>query len=130
VIYSIGIDIVLIPRIIALLQRHEKRFLKRVFTSEEQKQLLAKPAARRAEAVAGKFAAKEAVIKALGKFFDRDVFFTDIAVINDVNGKPSVGLTEKLGKQLADAEILISIAHDGEYAIAEAIITDGDGHAT
>jgi holo-[acyl-carrier protein] synthase len=99
-----------------------------VFSAEEKKQILRKSSVHRNESMAGRFAAKEAIIKALGKFFDRGVYFSDIGIVTDASGQPSVALAEKLTERMHGARILISIAHDGEYAIAQALIVSEDQH--
>lgn len=87
-ILGIGSDIVEIARIRKVWERHKERFVKRVYTAEEQA-----TAARRADPIptyAKRFAAKEACAKALGTGLGRGIGFTDIEVINLKGGKPTL----------------------------------------
>ena len=74
--------------------------------------------------LAGRFAAKEAVMKALGRFFDRGVALRDIEILNLPGGKPYVRLTPPLAVKLTGKRISISITHSGGYALATAIIEE------
>jgi holo-[acyl-carrier protein] synthase len=74
--------------------------------------------------MAGKFAAKEAVIKALGVIFDSGVYLRDIEILNYPSGMPYVRLPEKLDEGLLGKKILISITHESNYAAAVAIISE------
>lgn len=124
-IHGIGTDIIEIKRIEQVIQRYGNRFLNRVFTPTEQTYCLRhKESARH---FAGRFAAKEAIVKAMGVGFRDGVSWTDIEIINDHLGKPIVHLSGHL-KQLADdlktpAMIHISISHCKEYATAFAIVS-------
>lgn len=73
--------------------------------------------------LAGRFAAKEAVMKALGRFFDHGVALRDIEILNGAGGCPYVRLNPPLAARLVDKRILISIAHSGRHAVAAAVIT-------
>ena len=70
---------------------------------------------------AGRFSAKEAIVKALGSGFGNKIGFLDISIINDEHGKPMVILSEEAKKQFLGVEVLISISHCKEYATATAI---------
>ena len=118
-----GIDIVAIPRIKRLYERHGDRFLRRLLTPVEQAAVsqMANPLPR----LAGRFAAKEAVMKALRTGWGAGVNFTQIEVVNDSTGAPTVRLT---GAALARCEAMggrhwhISISHEQEMAVAQAIL--------
>ncbi len=101
--YSIGTDIVKISRIEKSVK--SDHFLKRVFTQKEREY------AKKAESLAGIFACKEAYLKALGTGIDRPL--NEIEILHTEKGKPYVN-----GVDNCD----VSISHDGEYAIAAAII--------
>ncbi len=121
-IYSIGIDVVESERIAAAFHRYGDRFMRRIYTAGEADMALA----RGSDAMpflAGRFAAKEAVMKALGRFFDRDVALRDIE-ISAVAGRPTIILGRYLRESLTGKRILISIAHTERYALAAAVITD------
>ncbi len=90
-ILGIGNDIIGIDRIRAVLIRYPERFLNRIFTLDEQKYCLKyrDPAPR----LAGRFAAKEAIVKALGTGFSQGLSWLDIEIHNDLTGKPVVSFS-------------------------------------
>jgi len=110
-----GVDIIEVKRIKGAIKRWGDDFLKRIFTQRELEQALNKPSIY--EHLAGRFAAKEAVSKALGI---NDIAFKDIEIINNDTGKP-VCILLKANKDKSD--IHISISHIKNYAVATAIIT-------
>ncbi|MCX7770567.1 MAG: holo-ACP synthase [Proteobacteria bacterium] len=116
-VIGLGVDIVKIERIRSMLDRYGERFLRKVFREEEIKR-------KDVMEIGGKFAVKEAFVKALGTGFSKNVFFKDISVLNDDVGKPFVQLSDKIIKQfeLENIKIHVSISHDGEYAIAMAVL--------
>ena len=110
-----GVDIIEIPRIQQVLDRYGERFLKRVFTPDEIAYCRG-----RAPNLAGRFAAKEATMKALGTGV-RGGRWKDIEVIRAESGAPSVklhGRAEKRAERLQVGEISLSIFHSREYAVA------------
>jgi len=117
-----GIDMVECSRIAESIERHGERFLNRVFTLAERDYCNVRK--RCIEHLAGRFAAKEAVMKLLGTGWAKGVTWTDIEVRNETTGQPRIHLTG-ISKQLADemgfTEILISISHVSSHAIASAI---------
>lgn len=125
-IAGVGIDLLDIGRVRKLLaQPHGERFVERVLTPQER-ELAAKRGGRLAEFVAGRFAAKEAIVKALGCGIGREVGFQDICVLPDKKGKPECRLTEAAWMRLGRMEPLnlhLSITHSdttaGAYAVAE-----------
>jgi holo-[acyl-carrier protein] synthase len=117
-----GIDLVDFPRIGEMIARHEERFLNRVFTEAEQK--YAESNKNRIEKLAGRFAAKEAVLKLLGTGWRGKIAWTDIEVVNNSAGQPEVilyGEVEKIAKRLGINHISISITHTANFAIASAV---------
>ena len=86
-----GIDLVDFPRIEALLQKHDERFLDRVFTKREQTDAAA--VRNNVEKLAGRFAAKEAVLKLIGTGWRGKIAWTDIEVLGNSLGRPIVTLT-------------------------------------
>lgn len=118
-ILGIGNDIIEVSRIRGVIQRHQKRFLDRVFTLNEQAYCLS----HREPAIhfAGRFAAKEAVVKALGTGFNESISWNDIEISNTSSGKPCVVLSARLKELLSGGMIDISISHCHEYATAFAI---------
>ncbi|MDE0822892.1 MAG: holo-ACP synthase [Dehalococcoidia bacterium] len=110
-----GVDIIEIPRIKQTLDRYGERFLKRVFTSDEISYCRG-----RAPNLAGRFAAKEATMKALGTGV-RGVSWKDIEVIRAESGAPSVklhGRAKARAERLQVGEISLSISHSREFAVA------------
>ncbi|MGL5716571.1 MAG: holo-ACP synthase [Paraclostridium sp.] len=120
-ILDIGIDIVEIERIRNALDKN-KRFLKKIFTKEEIKYFESKNF--RSETIAGNFAAKEAISKAIGTGI-RNFNFIDIEVLRNDLGKPIVKTYNNLADTCIDynvLEIKVSISHSEKYAVANAIV--------
>ena len=121
-IVGLGTDIVEIVRIGQMIERHGELFLQRVYTEAEIKYCQTKRGA--IEHYAGRWAAKEAVMKTLGTGFTKGVGWTDIEVANMKSGQPVINLTGGAGnvaKLLGIDEILITISHCKAYATATAI---------
>ncbi len=116
-----GIDLVDFPRIEQMFERHGQSFLDRVFTEAEQKYADTKK--DRMEKLAGRFAAKEAVLKLLGTGWRGKIAWTDIEIINNEMGQPQVRICGQV-KEIADAlgitDISVSITHTANFAIASA----------
>ena len=113
--FTTGVDIIEIPRIKRVLDRYGQRFLNRVFTPAEIAYCRG-----RAPNLAGRFAAKEAAMKALGTGV-RGVSWKDIEVIRADSGAPSLrlhGRAEKRAERLQVGEMSLSISHSREYAVA------------
>ncbi len=117
-----GIDLVDFPRIEEMIKQHGPRFLDRVFTSAEQ--AYADSNKNNVEKLAGRFAAKEAVLKLMGTGWRGKIAWTDIEITNNPAGQPEVALTgevKKLAKKLGIKHISISITHTANFAIASAV---------
>lgn len=120
-IKGVGIDLVEIKRIKRAIDDNNK-FLKKVFTMEE----IAKGEKKknRYQFYGAHFATKEAVMKALGTGWRKGVRWIDIQIIHNNDGKPEVrlvGKTKEIAKRLGIDEVLISMSHTKEYAVAQAI---------
>ena len=113
---SIGIDIIEISRFDRHAGNLDSRFCKRVFTEYELDYLKTKKAA----SMAGLFAAKEAVAKALGTGFN-GLSPDDVEIQHDSNGAPNVSLHGKAKLLANGAKILISISHTKTLATAAAV---------
>jgi len=116
-----GIDMVEIPRLDGVLGRHGDRFLRRVFTAKELSE-----AGNRTTSLAARFAAKEAVAKALGTGIGR-VGWRDIEVLRDVEGQPTVHLYGAAAQIAADLSIStwsISLTHT-QYTAAAVVVGVG-----
>ena len=117
-----GIDLVDFPRIDNLIENHGERFLDRVFTQREQND--AAVVKNTTAKLAGRFAAKEAVLKLLGTGWRGKIAWTDIEVINNPLGQPVVeiaGEVKNIAQQLGIEQITLSITHTANFAIASVV---------
>ena len=117
-----GIDLVDCPRIEAMTARHGERFIQRVFTAAEQ--AYAESNKNKIEKLAGRFAAKEAILKLVGTGWRGKIAWTDIEIINNSSGQPEVtlgGEVEKIADKLGIKHISVSITHTANFAIASAV---------
>jgi holo-[acyl-carrier protein] synthase len=122
-----GIDMVSCARLRESIDRHGDRFLQRVFTPLELTYCLNRR--REIEHLAGRFAAKEAVLKVLGTGWRKGISWTDIEVRNDPAGRPEVtlsGESRRIADGLGITDVLVSISHIETHAIASAIGRSGD----
>ena len=127
-IVGIGIDIVDIARIQALLDRHGERFLRRVYTEGETS--YAMRGANRAERLAGRFAVKEALMKALGTGKSQGILWRDVETVRGRSGKPEVRLHGQAMRWMTlrgGVAVHVSIAHDGGKAVAFVILEKAGG---
>lgn len=112
-ILGTGVDIIEIPRIRSAVETWGSRFLQRVFNDEEiayaQEHTVPYPH------YAGRFAAKEAVYKAMG---DKTLTWKELTIVNDVSGKPECRVARRDFK----GRIFLSISHSKYYAVASAVI--------
>lgn len=121
-ILGIGTDIVEIERIRSMVERHGDHFLQRCYTSVEIE--YAKRHRDSAVRFAGRWAAKEAVVKVLGTGFVQGITFHDVEIIALHTGQPTVKLSGEAARIASErriAEIMITISHAREYATATAI---------
>ncbi|NQT03492.1 MAG: holo-ACP synthase [Planctomycetes bacterium] len=117
-----GIDLVDCPRIEAMIERHGERFIQRVFTAAEQ--AYAEANKNEIEKLAGRFAAKEAILKLMGTGWRGKIAWTDVEIINNSSGQPEVtlgGEVEKIAGKLGIKHISVSITHTANFAIASAV---------
>lgn len=126
-IYGIGHDVLEIERITEVMNRGlGKKFSQRVLT-EQEAQLAEQRSGRLAEFVAGRFAAKEAIVKALGCGIGNVVGFQDIEILPDTKGKPEVTLSCEAWSRLSLPEgqkyiIHLTITHGRDLASAFAVV--------
>ena len=121
-IVGLGIDIAEVNRVEAAIARHGRRFLERVFTDGEI--AYCESHRNRFERYAGRFAAKEAAMKALGTGWTNGVRWVDIEVARETSGRPALvlhGVTHQHAKRLGVRRISLSITHSGNTALAEVI---------
>lgn len=121
-IVGLGLDIAEIDRIKAAIERHGTPFLERVFTPNEV--AYCERYKNKFERYAGRFASKEAAMKALGTGWSGGVRWRDIEVVREASGKPSLQLAGAAGEiadRLGVKTIAITITHSGNLAVAEVI---------
>jgi holo-[acyl-carrier protein] synthase len=124
-VIGIGTDIVECLRIAQMIERHGELFLTRVYTPYEINYCSARKAAT--QHYAGRWAAKEAVLKALGTGWSRDIQWRDIEVRNETGGQPHIvldGGALNVSRQLGITKVLISISHCRSHATAYALAVD------
>ena len=117
-----GIDLVDCPRIEEMIERHGERFVERIFTAKEQ--AYAEANKDQVEKLAGRFAAKEAILKLMGTGWRGKIAWTDIEVVNNPAGQPEVNLSgevKKIADKLGIKHISVSITHTANFAIASAV---------
>ena len=122
-IVGLGTDIVEIKRIKEMLNKHSEIFIDKIFTEDEK--LEAEKRKNTHTYYAGRWAAKEAVAKALGTGFGKGCSWKDISINNNEQGKPIVNLSNAAAetfKKLQGTNIFLSISHECEYACATAIL--------
>tara|TARA_Y100001970_G_scaffold23946_1_gene28267 strand:- start:2237 stop:2635 length:399 start_codon:yes stop_codon:yes gene_type:complete len=126
-IIGLGNDLINIERVENTLSRFGNRFVNRVFTDVEIKK--SESRLKRSASYAKRFAAKEALTKALGTGLSNGVFFKDIGIENDKYGKPKIVLTggaklrlEKIIPENHKAKINLTITDDHPWAQALVII--------
>jgi holo-[acyl-carrier protein] synthase len=127
-VIGIGVDIVEISRVKELLDRYGVRFLSRVFTEGESRYAMG--SVNSAERLAGRFAVKEAVLKALGTGKSAGILWRDIETVRGPGGKPVVhlhGQAVRCIKWKGGGPVHVSIAHDGGKAIAFVILEKAGG---
>lgn len=110
-----GVDLIAIHRIEEVIARHGKHYLERIYTPAELEQC-----GRRAESLAGRFAAKEAVVKALGCGIG-DVTWREIEVLGDEQHAPKLtlhGAAKQKAEELRLTTWSVSISHDHGHAVA------------
>lgn len=120
-----GIDIVECLRIAQMIERHGELFITRVYTDAEIKYCTARKAAT--QHYSGRWAAKEAVLKALGTGWRRGISWRDIEICNDRLGAPVVNLKAGARDVMEKARIRklhVSISHCRSFAVAHVIAED------
>ncbi len=124
-INGIGVDMVNIPRMREVIDRWQERFLHRVFTEAE----IAYCRARRDPVphFAARFAAKEAGLKALGTGLRLGVSWRELEVRRERGQAPVLllsGRSQEIGRSRGGSRMLLALTHEGEYALAQAMLVD------
>jgi holo-[acyl-carrier protein] synthase len=121
-IVGIGVDIIEVDRIRRIVSRQGQRFLRRVFTEKEIQ--YSRRYAHPDQRFATRFAAKEAVLKALGMGWQKGTSFLDVEIRTNKLGAPAVelhGHTLEISRRLGIKKIFISLSHTDSYAVAQAV---------
>jgi holo-[acyl-carrier protein] synthase len=121
-IIGMGVDIAEVDRIQAAIERHGEAFLRRLFTAEERD--YCEQFRNKYERYAGRFAAKEAAMKALGTGWRRGVRWVDLEVVREKSGRPALALAgeaAKIAERLGVKHIALSITHTESQALAQVI---------
>ena len=121
-IVGMGVDIAEVDRIQTAIERHGETFLRRVYTPRERD--YCEQFRNKYERFAGRFAAKEAAMKALGTGWRRGVKWVDFEVVRESSGRPSIALSgeaKKIADQLGVMRISLSITHTAVQAFAQVI---------
>lgn len=116
-----GTDIVNVNRVKKSIEELGDRFKKRVYTDEEISYCESRRMCKY-ESYAARFAAKEAVYKAISPTKEQDGVFTEVEVLNEENGRPYIVLHGELAKIIGDKRIEVSLSHEKEFAIATVVI--------
>jgi holo-[acyl-carrier protein] synthase len=122
-IVGLGVDICSVQRMAQVTERHGQRFLDRVLSSREQAALSTQRVGP--ERVAARFAAKEALMKALGTGRAAGVGFLDIHVLNHESGRPLIDLTGRAAEvaaALGVQRVHVSMSHEREHAVAVVLL--------
>jgi holo-[acyl-carrier protein] synthase len=118
-VLGIGTDIVECLRIANMIEKHQEVFISRVYTPDEIEYCSGRKSAT--QHYAGRWAAKEAILKAMGTGWSNGIQWTDIEIANQMGGKPFVklaGAAKEIAESRGISEILISISHCRLFATA------------
>lgn len=129
-IIGIGTDIIECLRIAQMIERHGELFITRVYTPHEIQYCQSRKLAT--QHFAGRWAAKEAILKALGTGWRRGISWRDVEVRNEPGGRPTVALrggARDVVEQLGITQMLISISHCRSHATAYALAQGDERNA-
>jgi holo-[acyl-carrier protein] synthase len=121
-IFGIGVDIVECLRIAQMIERHGEAFLNRVYTDQEIEYCHSRKMST--QHFAGRWAAKEAIVKALGSGLRHGIRWRDVEVHSDPQGKPVVGMrgaARDMIEKLGIAQVMVTISHCRTHATAYAL---------
>ena len=122
-IFGIGIDVLESARIARTLERYGRRFIEHLLMPEEHAQL--EQTVRRARFLAMRFAAKEAIVKAMGTGFGHGVWIRDVGVVQNSWGKPEVVFSargERVRQALRIGESHVSLSDEHGLVVAVAVL--------
>lgn len=118
-IIGLGIDQIEIGRVAHVLKRYGERFGRRVYTQAEWIYCLSRP--HPAQSLAGRFAAKEAAMKALGLGWPGGIAYRDIEITRELTGKPGLRFTNRAAQRanaLGVKRAVVSMTHDRTHSSA------------
>lgn len=121
-IVGLGVDIAEVARVQAAIERRGGAFLRRIYTPAEA--AYCERFKNKFERYAGRFAAKEAAMKALGTGWSRGIRWIDLEIIREPGGRPTLklsGVAQKVADRLGVKRISLSITHTAEQAFAQVI---------
>ncbi len=121
-IVGLGVDIAEVGRLKSAIERHGETFLRRVYTPKERE--YCERFKNKYERYAGRFAAKEAAMKALGTGWSRGVRWVDVEVVREKGGRPTIklaGESANVAARLGVKNIALSITHTADQAFAQVI---------
>lgn len=126
-VIGLGTDIVNINRIKKIYSKYGNQFLNKILTESEKKSEKKLSRFKNVSTIAKRFAAKEAISKAIGYGFSNGIYFKDIEIYNDESGKPYVNLNGKaktiVNKISKKYNIFLTLSDDKPWAVATALIT-------
>jgi holo-[acyl-carrier protein] synthase len=117
-----GVDIAEVERIRGAIERHGEVFLRRIYTPRERE--YCEEFKNKYERYAGRFAAKEAAMKALGTGWRRGVKWVDLEVVRETSGRPTLAMAggaAKIAGQIGVTSVALSITHTETLALAQVI---------
>ena len=127
-ILGTGLDLLKVSRVKKILDKYGDLFIKKIFSDEEIKNN--KEIIFKVNRLAKSFATKEAFVKALGTGFTKNIFFKDISLKNEKNGKPFIDLSNRAKKYLKKktpngykAIVNVSISDEKDYVVSNVIIS-------
>ena len=124
-VLGVGTDITECLRIGQMIERHGELFVQRVYTQREIDYCRSRRMAM--QHFAGRWSAKEAILKALGTGWRQGISWRDIEVLNGASGRPTVTLaggTQDLAERMGIVGVLVSISHCRTHATAHAVAVD------
>jgi holo-[acyl-carrier protein] synthase len=126
-VIGLGTDIVNINRIKKIYSKYGNQFLNKILTDSEKKSEKKLSRFKNVSTIAKRFAAKEAISKAIGYGFSNGIHFKDIEIYNDESGKPYANLNGKaktiVNKISKKYNIFLTLSDDKPWAVATALIT-------
>ncbi len=129
-IIGVGVDIVSVERVRKIHGRYGQAFEEKILSANERQELI--KVKDRAAFIAKRFAAKEAVSKALGTGISKGLRFVDIEVVHNDLGRPGIafcGAALNLSREAGVAGAHLSIADEKDYAIAHAVLLGGSAQS-